>query len=216
MAKRLLVLPLVVVLLAGCSQTFQKASDDAPAYFTQIVPGGIRYVHNWAERPCFSLQLAGSSWTLDESTGDHVRWHRGRQVLHLYLTNNGTASFAVSGMSQEQALRAFVGYELDYVRPMFDFLVNHPPKIAEDANGVWAQWGWEGHGGKRTGARVEAPADQRHVINSLWVDPWVLSLDWATTDLGNPPGATNEMIDVLESLRFHPDCFGAMKPGETW
>ncbi len=217
MAKRVFVVVPLVALLAACSQTFYKPkTEEAPAYFTEVIPGGIRYAHNWADRPCFSLQLSGSNWMLDESSADHVRWHRGGQVLHLYLTDNRKAAFAVSGMSPEQALRAFIGYELDYVRPMFEFLVNHPPKIAEDQNGVWAQWGWEGHGGKRSGSRVEAPADQRHVINSLWVDPWVLSLDWATTDLSMPPGATPEMIDVLESLHFHPQCFEAMQPGETW
>ncbi|RMD85136.1 MAG: hypothetical protein D6815_02545 [Candidatus Dadabacteria bacterium] len=215
MAKRCVVLIVAVAALA-CSQSLYKKNDEAPAYVTQVVPGGIRYLHNWAERPCFSLALGGSDWQLDQSTGDDVRWHRGNLVFHLYLTDNRKAAFAVSGMSPEQALRAFIGYELDYVRPMFEFLVNRPPKFAEDQNGVWVEWGWEGHGGKRTGARVEAPADQRHIIYSLWIDPWVLSLDWATTDLSTPPGATPEMIDVIESLRFHPQCFAPMKVGETW
>ena len=66
-----------------------------------------------------------------------------------------------------------------------------------------------------TGSR--APVDQRHVVASLWMDPWVLSFDWATTEVeADYFGPTPEMIDMLESLRFHPACFAAMRTGETW
>jgi hypothetical protein len=49
------------------------------------------------------------------------------------------------------------------------------------------------------------------------MDPWVLSFDWATTEVeADYFGPTPEMIDMLESLRFHPACFAAMRTGETW
>jgi hypothetical protein len=71
-------------------------------------------------------------------------------------------------------------------------------------------------GGKRMSTAVDKPADQRHAIASLWIDPWILSLDWATTDMALTLGATPAMIAVIESLRFYPECFAAMNPGETW
>ena len=77
------------------------------------------------------------------------------------------------------------------------------------------QWGWTGTGGKRKGTETQAPADQRHVIISLWVDPWVMSFDWASDEVSAIDGPTLEMIETLESLDFHPECFSAMVPGET-
>jgi hypothetical protein len=59
----------------------------------------------------------------------------------------------------------------------------YPPKLAQDEKGVWMQWGWEGMGGKRMSTAVDKPADPAPRDREPWVDPWVLSLDWATTDL---------------------------------
>jgi len=196
--------------------TFGKGMDEAPAYFTQVTPTGIRYGHNWDDRPCFTLDLEGTSWKLEEATSDRVVWSQGDQHLAIYLADNRKARFAVAGMDPSAALESFMGYELDFLKPRFDMQRTYPPKLAQDENGVWMQWGWEGMGGKRMSTAVDKPADQRHAIASLWVDPWVLSLDWATTDLSLTLGATPAMIAVIESLHFYPDCFAAMNPGETW
>jgi hypothetical protein len=48
---------------------------------------------------------------------------------------------------------------------------------------------------------------------SLWLDPWVMSFDWATTDPNGPKEPTLEMIMTLESLTFYPECFRARKDG---
>jgi hypothetical protein len=204
------------IVTSGCTYIAGKRKDEAPAYFSQVTPTGMRYGHNWAERPCFTIDLDGSGWKLEEATADRVVWSRGELHLALYLADNRTGRFAVAGMDGQQALESFMGYELDFVKPRFDFQVSYPPKLAQDDSGVWMQWGWEGHGGKRSNTTVDKPADQRHVIASLWVDPWVLSFDWATTDMNIPLQPTPAMIDVIESLHFYPQCFGAMDPGETW
>ena len=200
--------------ISACAQTFLK-KEEAPAFFTQVNGEGVLYGHNWEDRPCFTIQLDSTAWKLEESTVDRVVWTRGEQAFALYLTDNRKARFAVGGMKDDGALLAFMGFELDFVKPRFDFQVTYPPRLAEDDNGVWMQWGWEGHGGKQVTTSVDKPADQRHSIASLWVDPWVLSLDWATTDLSVPAGVTPAMIDVLESVTFYPECFAAMQPGET-
>jgi len=203
--------------MSGCAafgnSLFRK--DDAPSYFTQITPTGYKYAHNWPDRPCFTIELPGQGWKFLESTPDNVQWMRGQEVLRMYLTDNTNARFAVADMDAEEVLRSFMAYEIEYVQPWFEFHITAPPRSAEDFNGTWVQWGWEGHGGKRRAARVDEPADQRHVVHSLWVDPWVLSLDWATTDLALEAGATPVKIATLESLTFQSDCFSALRPGET-
>jgi len=201
---------------SACSYVAGKRMDEAPAYFTQVAGTGIRYGHNWEERPCFTIQLEGTSWKLEEATADRVVWSLGQNHLAVYLADNRSARFAVAGMDGTAALQSFMGYELDFVKPRFDLQRTYPPKLAQDNNGVWMQWGWEGMGGKRMSSSVDKPSDQRHAIASLWIDPWVLSLDWATTDMSQTLGATPEMISVIESLQFYPECFAAMDPGETW
>ncbi len=204
-----------VLLVCGCAPTVRKA-EQAPAYFTQVLEDGLLYAHNWEGRPCFSIRLDSTGWKLEEATADRVVWSSDKRHLAIYLADNRDGRFAVAGMDPQQVLRAFMGYELDFVKPRFEFHVTHPPRMAQDQNGVWMLWGWEGHGGKRLNSSVDKPADQRHTIASLWVDPWVLSFDWATIDMSIPPGATAAMIDVIESLRFYPECFDPMRPGETW
>ena len=206
----------VSISLSACSYTGGKRMDEAPAYFTQVAGAGIRYGHNWDERPCFTIELEGTSWKLEEATADRVVWSLGANHLAIYLADNRSGRFAVAGMDGQAALQSFMGYELDFVKPRFELQRTYPPKFAGDTNGVWMQWGWEGMGGKRMSSSVDKPADQRHAIASLWVDPWVLSLDWATTDMSLTLGATPSMIAVIESLLFYPECFAAMNPGETW
>jgi len=58
----------VSISLSACGMTFGKGMDEAPAYFTQVTPTGIRYGHNWDDRPCFTLDLEGTSWKLEEAT----------------------------------------------------------------------------------------------------------------------------------------------------
>jgi len=212
-------LVVAAVCLHGCGAIAAKiiARDaDAPSFFTEVTTSGLRYAHNYPDRPCFTVDLPGSAWVFVDSTPDNVQWTRGEQVFRIYLTDNRDHRFAVADMDVEQILRTFMAYEMEWVQPWFDFQISHPPKIAEDYNGVWMQWGWEGHGGKRRPSRVDEPADQRHVIQSLWIDPWVLSLDWATTDLTEEPHATPMKIDTLESMTFYPDCFQALSAGATW
>ena len=204
------------VFASGCSHIGPKRMDDAPAYFTQVTPTGVRYGHNWEDRPCFTINLDSTSWKLEEAAADRIVWSRGPQHFALYLADNRKAKFAVSGMDGQQVLTSFMGYELDFVKPRFDMHLTHPPRLARDDNGTWMSWGWEGHGGKRSSSGVDKPADQRHTIMSLWVDPWVMSFDWATTDMSIAAGATPSMVDVIESLKFYPECFAAMSPGETW
>ena len=205
-----------LVAFSGCATLKHSRMEDAPAYFTQVTPTGFRYGHNWEERPCFTIDLDSTAWKLEEATADRVVWSRGEQHLALYLADDRKGKFAVAGMDGEQALSAFMGYELDFVKPRFDLQTTSAPRMAKDVNGIWMQWGWEGRGGKRAASTVDRPADQRHTIISLWIDPWVLSFDWATTDLNIAFGPTPTMLDVIESLHFYPECFAAMSPGETW
>ena len=207
---------LSLVALPGCATLKHNRMEDAPAYFTQVTPTGIRYGHNWEDRPCFTIDLDSTAWKLEEATADRVVWSRGEQHFAIYLADDRKGKFAIAGMNGEQALAAFMGYELDFVKPRFDLQTTSAPRMAKDANGIWMQWGWEGRGGKRSTSSVDKPADQRHTIISLWIDPWVLSFDWATTDLSIALGPTPSMLDVIESLHFYPQCFAAMNPGETW
>lgn len=212
-AKGLLLL--VALAFVGCTAT--RVQEVAPPdHFTQVTRDGVRYAHNWHARPCFSIVVADNDWVLDEADADRVLFRRHEEVLNVYFTDNREVRFAVGGMSAQDALRAFIGYEADFVKPMFRFQTIEKPRFGEDDNGSWAQWSWEGRSGKARGAGRTPPADQRHVVASLWLDPWVLSFDWATTDVGAAYfGPTPEMIDVLDTLKFHPECFDTMAVGET-
>ena len=204
-----LVLPLVLV---GCSQTEQRLRAEAPAYINRVTEDGYSYSHNWEGSPCFTANLQGSDWVFEESLAERVRWSRGDIVLSIYFSDNRTQRFAAAGMGSEDILRAFLAYELEYIRPNFDFQLTKPPKFASVEDSLWMQWGGTGTGGKRQRTEPQAPADQRHVIISLWIDPFVMSFDWASADLKALEGPTLEMIETLENLEFHPECFSAMGP----
>ncbi len=202
--------------LSGCSAGAFGDEPVAPAYFTEVMPtNALRYAHNWRERPCFTLELPGTEWRLDKVSPDRVVWRQGTEMLGLYLTDNRHHRFAVSGMHAEQALRAFIAYEFEYIKPRFEIQMLPQPRFAGDDNGTWAQWRWEGYGGLKSVNRSAVPADQHHVVASLWLDPWVLSLDWGSTDPEAEPGPRPEMVDVVESLTFKPGCFKPMRSGET-
>jgi hypothetical protein len=208
---------LLVTALAGCAASGLGNESVAPAYFTEVTESnGLRYAHNWEQRPCFSLELPTTAWQLDKASANRVVWHQGKETLGLYLTDNRYHRFAVSGMNPEQILRAFIGYELEYIKPRFEVQMLPEPRFAGDGNGTWAQWRWEGYGGLKASNRSSVPADQHHVVASLWLDPWVLSLDWGSVDDEVAPGPRAELVDVVESLTFNPQCFQAMKLGETW
>ena len=213
-----------VALVSGCaSMTIptppgarHEDSKEGPAYFTEARENGIRYTHNWVQRPCFEIEMPGHDWVLQEATSDYVLWRKGHEVLKLYLTDNRDSEFAVSGMNTEDALRAFVGFELDFVRPKFDDHRSSAPSLRRNENGQWALWRWEGHGGRRAGVGKSQPADQRHRVASLWIDPWVLSFDWATVSVDTEDNSVATIKSTLESLKFHPECFRSMRAGETW
>jgi hypothetical protein len=194
----------------------RREKAEAPAYFSQVTDTGFRYAHNWQGIPCYSVLLQGTDWVFDESLPQRARWSRDEIALSIYFSDNRLQRYAVSGMSDEDALRAFLAYELEFIRPNFEFQVTKPPKFARVDRSLWMQWGWTGTGGKRRGTQPDAPADQRHVTISLWLDPWVMSFDWASSDLAVLEGPTLEMIEMLESLEFHPECFKAMTLGETY
>ncbi|MFT4571716.1 MAG: hypothetical protein ACI8TX_001034 [Hyphomicrobiaceae bacterium] len=191
-------------------------SGEGPAFFTQATDEGIRYAHNWVERPCFTVDLPGHNWQLQETTADYVLYRRGINVLKIYLTDNRNVNFAVSGMKGDGVLRAFVGAELDYVAPKFAHHYAAPPRMKVNEQGSWALWRWEGRDGKRAGVGKAQAADQKHMVASLWIDPWVLSFDFATTDLEATTEPTGDIREILESLLFHPKCFRSMRSGETW
>ena len=213
-----------LVLLAGCSAfrdpvpsgARAQGDDEGPAYFTQSTDYGYRYAHNWVNRPCFTVDLPGSDWILQSATADYVMWHKGDYALKLYLTDNRTSAFAVGGMSGDQALQAFIGYELDYIRPKFEKSSSPPPSLRNNETGIWALWRWEGRIGRRAGVGKAQPAEQRHLLASLWLDPWVLSFDWATSDLDSPDVDSPELLAAVRSIHFVPQCFPTMRSGETW
>ena len=107
----------------------QSGPDVAPAYFTQMTSGGYRYAHNWVDRPCFTIDLPGTEWILQSATADFVLWRKGPYLLKVYLTDNRESAFAVSGMTSEDALRAFVGFELDFIRPKFEKSSSPAPSL---------------------------------------------------------------------------------------
>ncbi len=206
--------------LVGCSASTtglrSQGSDAGPAYFTQSTAEGYRYAHNWVDRPCFTIDLPGHDWVLQSATADYVMWKQGAYALKLYLTDNRKEEFAVSGMNAEDALRAFIGFELDYIKPKFENDFSPAPTMRRNGNGLWALWKWEGHKGKRAGVGKAQPSDQKHLLASLWLDPWVLSFDWATPKMDGPDNGSPELRAALESIVFHPQCFSSMRSGETW
>jgi hypothetical protein len=212
--KRIGILMVLPLALAACTQ-MRREQAEAPAYFSQVTDTGFRYAHNWQGIPCFTVDLQGSDWVFEESLANRARWSRGDITMSIYFSDNRVQRYAASGMSDEDALRAFLAYELEYIRPNFDFQVTRPPKFARVENSLWMQWGWTGTGGKRHGTLSEAAADQRHVLISLWLAPWVMSFDWASANLDALEGPTLEMIEMLESLRFYPECFTSMHPTIT-
>jgi hypothetical protein len=211
-----------LALLAGCSTSpvprgaRGEGVDAAPAYFTQATSYGYRYAHNWVDRPCFVIDLPGANWVLQSATADYVLWHKGDYALKVYLTDNRDSAFAVSGMTGEDALRAFIGFELDFIRPKFEKQSSPSPSLRKNETGLWALWRWEGRMGRRAGVGKAQPADQRHMIASLWLDPWVLSFDWATSKMDLPDVDSPELLAAVRSLRFVPECFSQMRSGETW
>ena len=211
------------ILVAGCSAkqaappgARSQGEDVAPAYFTEATATGYRYAHNWVDRPCFTIDLPGNDWVLQNSTADKVVWRHGDHDLKVFLVDNRKTAFAVAGMSPEDALRAYIGYEQDYIRPKFEKQSSPTPSLRTNENGLWALWRWEGRMGRRAGVGKAQPADQRHLLASLWLDPWVLSFDWATARMDSPDVDSPELVSAVKSLRFYPQCFQTMRSGETW
>lgn len=212
-----------LILMTGCSA--RKAAppgarvqgpDLAPGYFTQATEAGYRYAHNWVDRPCFTIDLPGDDWVLQSATADYVLWHKGTHALKVYLADNREIAFGVAGMTAEDALRAFIGYELDFIRPKFERHSSPTPSMRMNETGLWALWRWEGRMGRRAGVGRPQPADQRHLLASLWLDPWVISFDWATSKLDSPDIDSPELVYAVRSLQFAPQCFQTMRSGETW
>lgn len=212
-----------LIVLAGCgakqpvpSGARAQGDDEGPAYFTQSTDAGYRYAHNWIDRPCFTIDLPGPSWVLQSATADYVLWRKGDYALKVYLTDNRQTAFGVAGMTAEDALRAFIGYELDFIKPKFEKHSSPAPSMRTNENGLWALWRWEGRAGRRAGVGKAQPADQRHLLASLWLDPWVISFDWATAKMEMPDTDSPELIYAVRSIHFEPKCFQAMRSGETW
>jgi len=199
---------LAATLLVGCSQTNApgpSATNDNDLYSTTELSNSILYHHRWPGFPCYSVKLTGKNWKLVDSTAQRARWRKDDKVLSVYFTDNRLARFSPVLAPGERVLRDFLGYELSYVRPSFSLHTSQPPKFAKDVNGEWMQWAWQGLGGRGEGEQ-SVPADQRHVIANLWLEPWVMSFDWATERLYTIKGPTPEMVEVLESLEFDPTC----------
>ena len=112
--------------------------------------------------------------------------------------------------------RSPIGYELDFIKPKFEKHTSPSPSLRTNETGLWALWRWEGRGGRRAGVGKPQPADQRHLLASLWLDPWVISFDWATAKLDSPDVDSPELVYAVRSLHFYPKCFHEMRSGETW
>lgn len=198
----------MLVVLVGCTQTNAPGPGGSAAedlYTTTKLSNSVLYHHRWPGFPCYSVKLEGRDWELIDSTATRARWRDGDTVLSVYFTDNRLSHFSTVAAPGQRVLRDFLGYELSYVRPSFSLHTSQPPKFAHDSNGEWMQWAWQGLGGKDGEGRA-APADQRHVIANLWLEPWVMSFDWATERLYKIKGPTPQMIAVLESLEFDPTC----------
>jgi hypothetical protein len=196
---------------SGCVRLL-SAPSEAPAYYTQVTDKGWLYAHNWAGAPCFTIELLGETWRLAKSDPEKITWVRGEEVLSIMLEDNRKLGFAVAKMLPEDALRAYLGYQAEIIRPLFEFQIIHPPKFTTEYDGTWMGWGWEGKGGKRRGVRAGIPADQKHVVMSLWQDPYVMSFDWGGKGTTGATEPTLEMVMMLETLEFHPECFGGRPP----
>lgn len=181
------------------------ASPTAETFSITALSNATLYHHRYRGVPCYSVRLPGQGWELVQAESDRVLWSKGPRTLSVYFTDNRRARFSPGGGEGDRVLRDYLGYELSYVRPSFAFHSSDPPKFATDANGQWMQWAWQGLGGV-AGEGVQAPADQRHVVANLWLEPWMLSFDWATDKLYAMRGPTPAMIDVLDSLEFDPTC----------
>jgi len=212
-----------LMLVSGCSAgqpvpsgARAQGDDEGPAYFSQATADGYRYAHNWIDRPCFTIDLPGSDWVLQSATANYVLWRKGDHDLKVYLTDNRDSQFAVSGMSADDALRAFIGFELDFLKPKFEKHSSPAPSMRTNETGLWALWRWEGRMGRRAGVGKAQPSDQRHLLASLWLDPWVLTFDWATANLSARDVDSPELLYAVRSLRFEPKCFQQMRSGETW
>jgi len=201
---------LALVAVSGCARLRPPA--EAPAYFTQVTDKGWLYAHNWANVPCFTIELLGETWRLGKSDPEKISWIRGDEYLTIALSDNRKLGYAVADMLPEDALRAYLGYEAEHIRPLFDYQVIHQPKFTTEYDGTWMGWAWEGTGGKRRGVKANVPANQKHVIMSLWQDPYVISFDWASRSVTASTQPTLEMIMMLETLEFHPECFGGRPP----
>ena len=201
---------LVALLLSvGCTQTAgpgpaASLAQEDPFTTTQLA-NSVLYHHRWPGFPCYSMKLSGQNWKLLDSTAARARWEKDDAVLSVYFTDNRLTRFSTVFAPGERVLRDFLGYELSYVRPSFSVYTAQPPKFANDTNGEWMQWAWQGLGGREAEGN-SAPADQRHVIANLWLEPWVMSFDWASERLYTINGPTPGMIAVLESLEFDPTC----------
>ena len=195
-------------LLIGCTQTNVQgpsAAIEQELYTTTSLSNAVLYHHRWPGFPCYSLKLPGQDWELVDSNAARVRWRKNDSVLSVYFTDNRLTHFTPVLGPGERVLRDFLGYELSYVRPSFALHTSQPPKFARDDNGKWMQWAWQGLGGREESGQ-SAPADQRHVIANLWLEPWVMSFDWATERLYTINGPTPEMVEILENLEFDPIC----------
>ena len=212
MPRRFAVVAALLALVAtpGCARLI--APSEAPAYYTQVTDKGWLYAHNWATVPCFTIELLGDAWRLAKSDPEKITWVRGEEVLSIVLEDNRKLGFAVARMLPEDVLRAYLGYQAEQIQPLFDYQVIHPPKFAVEYDGTWMSWGWEGKGGKRRGVKSGIPSDQRHTIMSLWQDPYVFSFDWGGKGLTATTEPTLEMVMTLETLEFHPECFGGRPP----
>jgi hypothetical protein len=212
MSRRFGLLVVITVLAFSSACARLRPPADAPAYFTQVTDKGWLYAHNWASVPCFTIELMGETWRLAGSNPNKVDWVRGDEFLSIIFSDNRRLGYAVAGMLPEDVLRAYLGYEAEHIRPLFEYQIIQQPKFTTEHDGTWMGWGWEGRGGKRRGAKTVVAADQQHVIMSLWQDPFVISFDWGSKKSDKPGVPTLEMVMLLESLAFHPECFSARRP----
>ncbi len=202
------VFAVLIALLAACSTgptAGPTATSEDELYSTTQLANSVLYHHRWPGFPCYTIKLGGNDWEFIDSTAARARWRKADAVLSVYFTDNRISHFTTVLAPGDRVLRDFLGYELSYVRPNFSLHTSQPPRFARDANGEWMQWAWQGLGGRTEEAAV-APADQRHVIANLWLEPWVLTFDWASERLYTIDGPTPGMIDVLDSLEFDPIC----------